>query len=164
MNATIIDSVREIVQEIGVSDENDIDDVVSDTLFKLIGRPLEFESDFAARKYLLMTAQSAYNDHRMKAQRRKRFTWYGVCNPVVPIEDDFDVIAETVKQEELDYREEIEKRLEDAMIHLTPRQDQVIRLMVNGLSDQEIADQLNVKIRTVYVTKHGALKKLREKA
>ena len=52
--------------------------------------------------------------------------------------------------------------MEETLAKLPPRQRELAELALQGLTDEGIAQELGIKVKTVYARKSEAMKKLRE--
>ena len=134
-----------------VQDEDIVKDIVQDVFVKIWNTVTEFESEKSMKVYFYLSTKNACFDHLKKEKRRNLSS---DINEEIGIEDKV-VIDEII-------REETYRILEDAIIQLPEKAQEVIRLNLNGLSNQEIAEELDVSINTVKTHKLLAFRKLRE--
>ena len=64
--------------------------------------------------------------------------------------------------EELQHKSYIKTHIYNAIKTLSPRKQEVIKLMVKGLRNQEIADRMEIKLQTVKTLKSQAYEQLRK--
>ncbi|WP_421918528.1 RNA polymerase sigma-70 factor [Marinifilum sp.] len=134
-----------------VKDEDLAKDLVQDVFVKIWNKSVEFESEKSMKVYFYLAAKNNCFDH-LKRQKRIGFTQE--LNEEVQIEDDY-VVNEIV-------REETYRQLEGAIDLLPEKAREVVRLNLHGLTNPEIAEELNVSINTVKTHKLLAFRKLRE--
>lgn len=111
----------------------------------------EFADQSALRAYLYVLVKNACIDRLRKEKK----------NQQTSIEEGLTVQSEQFLNEIL--REETYQLLYNAIQELSPQAEEVVRLTMQGFTNQEIADQLDVTINTVKTVKKRAYKSLREK-
>jgi DNA-binding NarL/FixJ family response regulator len=107
---------------------------------------------------LVLTASPDPADHARAIEQGAA----GVVNKAASIEEIVDAIRRTRDRKPIHSQEEMltfirlmaRQRAKEAdtdrlLRQLTPREHDLLQALANGLSDQEIADQLNVSVRTV---------------
>ncbi|PXX95390.1 RNA polymerase sigma-70 factor [Marinifilum breve] len=134
-----------------VRDEDLAKDLVQDVFVKIWNNETEFDSERSMKVYFYLATKNTCFDY-LKKQKRRGFT--EELNEEVQIEDDY-VVNEIV-------REETYRQLEGAIELLPEKAREILRLNLQGLSNPEIAEELNVSINTVKTHKLHAFRKLRE--
>jgi len=139
-----------------VNDEDLSKDMVQDVFLKVWNSVTEFESEKSLKVYLYLATKNTCFDYLKKEKRKKH---NGDLNTDQLRDDDFlnddSVILDII-------REETYRQLEDAIKLLPEKAMEVVRLNLKSLTNQEIADELNISINTVKTHKLSAFKKLRE--
>lgn len=79
----------------------------------------------------------------------------------------FETIVQTIEKALVSSRQSVEKnhsadQARERIADLTKREDEVMRLACTGLRNKEIAEKLNIGVRTVEFHRHQALQKLGE--
>jgi len=134
-----------------VNDEDLSKDMAQEVFLKVWNSATEFESEKSLKVYLYLATKNTCFDY-LKKERRKNQT--ADFKDEIYLDDD-NVILDII-------REETYRQLEDAIDLLPEKARDVIRLNLKSLSNQEIAEELNVSINTVKTHKLSAFKKLRE--
>ncbi|MGQ1909449.1 RNA polymerase sigma-70 factor [Marinifilum sp. RC60d5] len=134
-----------------VKDEDSAKDIVQEVFVRIWKSVETFESEKSMRVYFYMATKNACFDYLKKEQRRRID---GDINEEIYIYDN------TVENEIV--REEVYYQLETAINLLPQKAQRVIRLNLNGLSNKEIAEELDVSVNTVKTHKMLAFKKIRE--
>ena len=126
-------------------------DIAQEAFVKLFQKDTEdFESEKALQTYLYVLVKNACISELRKDKK--------VQNS--PLEDGLSVSQQAFLNEIL--REETYKLLHKAIAGLSPKAEQVVRLTLEGYSNDDIANELGVTINTVKTVKRRAYKNLRE--
>ncbi len=139
-----------------VNDEDLSKDMVQEVFLKVWNSATEFESEKSLKVYLYLATKNTCFDYLKKEKRKQQ----GGCINTDQLHDagymnDDDVVLDII-------REETYRQLEDAIELLPEKAKEVLRLNLKSLTNQEIADELNISINTVKTHKLSAFKKLRE--
>lgn len=110
----------------------------------------EFASEKALQAYLYVLVKNACISHFRKEKKINNTS----------IEDGLDVIQQSFLNEIL--REETYKLLHEAINELSPQAELIMRLALNGYSNEDMANELQITINSVKTVKKRAYKKLRE--
>jgi RNA polymerase sigma-70 factor (ECF subfamily) len=139
-----------------VNDEDLSKDMVQDVFLKVWNSATEFESEKSLKVYLYLATKNTCFDYIKKEKRKKQSSDLNtdLLTDEVFLNDD-SVILDII-------REETYRQLEDAIKLLPEKAKEVVRLNLKSLTNQEIADELNISINTVKTHKLNAFKKLRE--
>ncbi len=134
-----------------VKDEDLAKDLVQEVFVKIWQSGIEFESEKSMKVYFYLATKNKVIDHLRKEKR---------------IRMDFDIPGDVLVDENTVLnemiREETYRLLEKAMDQLPPKAGEVIRLNLEGFSNQEIAEKLSVSVNTVKTHKLNAFKTLRQ--
>ncbi|WP_066220096.1 RNA polymerase sigma factor [Formosa haliotis] len=126
-------------------------DVAQEAFVKLWERDTEeFKNEKALQAYLYVLVKNASISQLRKENKVSSTT----------LDEGLSVGQQSFLNEIL--REETYKLLYDAIQELSPQAEQVVQLALKGLSNQEIADQLNISINSVKTVKKRAYAKLRD--
>lgn len=134
-----------------VKDEDSAKDLVQEVFVRIWNYKIEFESEKSMKVYFYLSTKNACFDYLKK--EKKRGISQDLNEEIIP--DDEHVVNEIV-------REETYRQLEGAIELLPEKAREVMRLNLKGLSNSEIAEELNVTINTVKTHKLLAFRKLRE--
>lgn len=134
-----------------VNNEDLAKDIVQEVFVRIWNKVDEFDSEKSMKVYFYLSTKNACFDYLKKEKRAKK---------IQIIDDNFDIEDSAVVGEVL--REETYRMLEDAIEKLPEKAQQVIRLNLNGYSNKEIAEELNVSVNTIKTHKVFAFRKIRE--
>jgi RNA polymerase sigma-70 factor (ECF subfamily) len=139
-----------------VNDEDLSKDMVQEVFLKVWNSATEFESEKSLKVYLYLATKNTCFDYLKKEKRKQQGGNINTdqLHDAGYINDD-DVVLDII-------REETYRQLEDAIELLPEKAREVLRLNLKSLTNQEIADELNISINTVKTHKLSAFKKLRE--
>lgn len=139
-----------------VNDEDLSKDMVQEVFLKIWNSATEFESEKSLKVYLYLATKNTCFDYLKKEKRKRQrddLNSDGLHDEALWNDD--SVILDII-------REETYRQLEDAITLLPDKAREVVLLNLKSLSNQEIADELNISINTVKTHKLTAFKKLRE--
>ena len=139
-----------------VNDEDLSKDMVQDVFLKVWNSAAEFESEKSLKVYLYLATKNTCFDFLKKENRKKK---RGDLNTDL-FNDEFLLNDDSVILDII--REETYRQLEEAIELLPEKAKEVVRLNLKSLTNQEIAEELNISINTVKTHKLNAFKKLRE--
>jgi RNA polymerase sigma-70 factor (ECF subfamily) len=139
-----------------VNDEDLSKDMVQDVFLKVWNSATEFESEKSLKVYLYLATKNTCFDYIKKERRKKQSGGLNtdLLHDEVFLNDD-SVIIDII-------REETYRQLEEAIGLLPEKAREVVLLNLKSLTNQEIAEELNISINTVKTHKLNAFKKLRE--
>ncbi len=133
-----------------LNDEDLSKDIVQEVFVKIWNKVSEFESEKSMRVYFYLATKNSCLDYIKKEKKRKVST---NLDEIVDLED-ADFVNEVV-------REETYRMLDIAIAKLPEKAQQVMRLSLKGLSNNEIAEELSLSINTVKTHKVLAFRKIR---
>ncbi|RXQ90949.1 RNA polymerase sigma-70 factor [Ancylomarina salipaludis] len=139
-----------------VNDEDLSKDMVQEVFLKIWNSATEFESEKSLKVYLYLATKNTCFDYLKKEKRKRQrddLNSDGLRDEALWNDD--SVVLDII-------REETYRQLEDAITLLPDKAREVVLLNLKSLSNQEIADELNISINTVKTHKLTAFKKLRE--
>jgi len=76
--------------------------------------------------------------------------------------DSINQALEFNKQQQINFTEN--EKIISLISHLTPRERQILKLMVNGINNRNIADRLNISIKTVELHRSNVMRKMKTKS
>lgn len=139
-----------------VNDEDLSKDMVQEVFLKVWNSATEFESEKSLKVYLYLATKNTCFDHIKKEKRKKQ----NGDLKTDQLQDDVFFTNDSIMLDII--REETYRQLENAIMLLPEKAKEVVRLNLKSLTNQEIADELNISINTVKTHKLSAFKKLRE--
>ena len=127
-------------------------DLVQEVFIKVWEDKIEFKNESAVKSYMYMAVKNKSLDF-LKSKQYKS-TENLSLKDIVALNNETFYLKEVII-------EEASTRIEIAINTLPKKCAQIIRLSLNGLSNSEIAQHLNISINTVKAQKKNAYKKLR---
>ncbi|MDE5423896.1 RNA polymerase sigma-70 factor [Ancylomarina sp. DW003] len=134
-----------------VKDEDLSKDIVQEVFVKIWNKVDEFESEKSMKVYFYLSTKNACFDS-LKKEKKRNVSYESA--EIIELEDK-QVVNEIL-------REETYRMLETAIGQLPDKAQEVMRLNLNGLSNTEIADELEVSVNTIKTHKILAFRKVRE--
>jgi len=134
-----------------LKNEDAVKDIVQEVFLRIWNKIDEFESEKSMKVYFYLATKNACFDYLKKEKRTQKLR---------SIDESTDIEDKAVINEIL--REETYRMLEGAIGQLPEKARQVIRLNLNGYTNKEIAEELNVTVNTVKTHKLLAFRKIRE--
>jgi len=136
-----------------LNDEHKGKDIAQEAFIKLWQNPDEnFATANSLKAYLYVLVRNACFSELRKEKRITKD----------PIEQHYDLPTDKRILDEI-LREETYRLLREAISDLSPQASKVIQLMLLGMTNDQIAEELSVSINTVKTVKKRAYKSLREK-
>ncbi|WP_052958621.1 RNA polymerase sigma-70 factor [Maribacter thermophilus] len=127
-------------------------DLVQEVFIKVWEDKIEFKNEVAVKSYMYMAVKNKCLDLLKSKQFRSTEN--------MSVEDMEELNSESFYLKEV-VIEEVSSRIESAINTLPNKCAQVIRLSINGLTNPEIAQHLNISVNTVKAQKKIAYKKLK---
>jgi RNA polymerase sigma-70 factor (ECF subfamily) len=134
-----------------VRNEDLAKDLVQDVFVKIWNYKIEFESEKSMKVYFYLSTKNACFDH-LKKEKRKGLP--------EELSEEIELTEDDVENEIV--REETYRQLEGAIELLPDKAREVMRLNLRGLSNQEIAEELDISVNTIKTHKRLAFQKLRK--
>jgi RNA polymerase sigma-70 factor (ECF subfamily) len=134
-----------------INDEDTAKDIVQEVFVRIWNKVDHFESEKSMKVYFYLSTKNACFDYLKKEKRR---SISDDLNEEIHIEDSH-VVNEII-------REETYRQLEQAIELLPEKARDVMRLNLQGYSNKEIAEELDVTLNTVKTHKVLAFRKIRE--
>lgn len=138
-----------------VGDSHEAEEVVSISFISIFGRWEMFESEAHAWGYLRKTIENrSLNRRRDRRSNRKR------SEPIDPVElrGRFEHL-----QDNTDHQKITAELIDMLQKHLTPPQQKVVQLRMDGLSEKEISKTLGIRRSNVNTYWIAALRKMKKK-
>lgn len=134
-----------------VKDEDLSKDIVQEVFVRIWNKVDEFESEKSMKVYFYLSTKNACFDYLKKEKKRN-------------ISHNIDELSELEDKPVVNeiLREETYRMLEAAIGQLPDKAQRVMRLNLNGLSNAEIAEELDLSVNTIKTHKTIAFRKVRE--
>lgn len=133
-----------------LKDSDSAKDVVQDVFIKLLASDSTFENEKAIKAYLYVLTKNSSLD----SIKKNRNSTQSISEELLSYSEN-DFLEDVVKEETF-------RQLDVAIKELGTQSQNVIKLTMNQLSNQEIAEELDISINTVKTLKLRAYKRLRE--
>lgn len=135
--------------------EQEAEDIASDTMFKLYQRRKDFSSLASIRGFLYVTARNSCMSHFRKLKRTRALKMKIL--PTLPTEQTTDDILDGL------YFETLRALLRNYLKQLPEKQQQVLDLLyIKDYSLQEAAVEMSTKVPAIKQLRHRGLQRLRE--
>lgn len=133
-----------------IKDQDNAEDIIQELFVKIWTNRYDLGSVKSLKDYLFISARN----HTLTFLRsRERFIKH---LKQIPFEEDSDFSAYVIEEEN-------NRLLLEAIEQLPPRSSEVIKLSLEGIKQEKIAEQMNISINTVKSLKYEAIQKLRQK-
>ncbi len=125
-------------------------DIVQEAFLKVWNSDNKFENENAFKSYLYVTTKNLSINHLRKNKQLDNNKLTGV-----DIADDHSIVNEII-------REETYRMLAEAIETLGPQSQKIIIMLLDGMSTQEISEELGISINTVKTLRQRSIKTLKK--
>lgn len=132
-----------------IKDPDSAEDIIQELFVKLWTNRCDLGSVKSLKDYLFISARN----HTLTFLRgRERFINH---LKQLPLEDEHDFSTYAIEEEN-------NRLLLEAIEHLPPRSSEVIKLSLEGMKQEKIAERMSISINTVKSLKYEAIQRLRQ--
>lgn len=131
-----------------LNDKDVAQDIVQDAFFYLWNKRSDFNSVVSAKSYLYLHVKN----RSLNYLRDKN----------IRLSIDLSRLGSELFYRDVLIEQEAYKKIMDAIRSLPPQGQRIIEMMLDGMKNQEIADELNISVNTVKTIKSRAFESLRK--